>query len=184
MVNIILVGLPGSGKGTQAKILSQRLGIPHISTGDMFRREMELETPLGLEITESMNAGKYTSDLITNEVVRNRLAEPDAQDGFILDGYPRTAHQVAFLDSLGVEISAVIDIQISPDIAKDRLLKRAKEQSRGDDTAEVIENRVKTYYETVTYVLSMYKTRGVVVEINGIKDIDLVAADIFTAVWR
>jgi adenylate kinase len=166
--NIVITGMPGSGKGTQATLLASRLGVPHISTGDIFRDEMKRQTPLGLSITESMNAGKYTSDAITNEVVKNRLSQPDAVHGYILDGYPRTVNQVNFLDEVGVDITHVIDLHIEPSLALSRLLGRAMEQSRGDDTENVIRARIETYFSTVVPVLDIYESRNLVTKVSAV----------------
>jgi len=168
MSNILITGRPGSGKGTQAVLLADRLGIPHISTGDIFREHMRAGTPLGIQITDSMNAGQYTSDEITNAVIQERLAEDDAKDGFILDGYPRTLNQVEFLDSINVRIDSVIDLHIDEDLAVNRLLLRAQEQERGDDTEDVIRGRMGTYARTVTPVLDEYKSRGVLAEFSAV----------------
>jgi adenylate kinase len=160
--NIIITGKPGSGKGTQAALLANRLNIPHISTGDIFREEMSLKTPLGISITESMNAGQYTSDEITNAVVQKRLTADDVHNGFILDGYPRTLNQVEFLDSINIPVHHVIDLHIDTENAIDRLLLRAKEQNRGDDGEQTIRDRMTTYEATVLPVLDEYGNRGLV----------------------
>lgn len=166
--NLLIMGKPGSGKGTQASLLANRLGIPHISTGDIFRREMELKTPLGLSITESMNAGQYTSDEITNAVIEKRLAEEDAQAGFLLDGYPRTLAQVEFLDSIGVRVDAVIELFIDTDDAVNRLVLRSREQARGDDGEVVIRSRMQTYDDTVLPVLAAYEARSLVRTVSAV----------------
>lgn len=168
MTNIIITGMPGSGKGTQAALVASRLGIPHISTGDIFREEMRLKTPLGISITESMNAGQYTSNEITNAVVQKRLAQPDAANGYILDGYPRTVNQVEFLDSIGIQIDHVIDLHIDADDALNRLLLRANEQARGDDQEDVIKGRIQTYFDTVVPVLDEYEKRGIVTRLSAV----------------
>lgn len=177
--NIVITGMPGSGKGTQATLLASRLGVPHISTGDIFRDEMKRKTPLGLSITESMNAGKYTSDAITNEVVKNRLAQPDAINGYILDGYPRTVNQVQFLDEIGIEITHVIDLHIEPSLALSRLLGRAKEQARGDDNEKVIRGRIDTYFSTVVPVLDIYRERNLVSHVSAVGKIADINNELF-----
>ena len=180
--NIIFTGMPGSGKGTQAVFLASKLNIPHISTGDIFRDEMKRETLLGLSITKSMNAGQYTSDEITNAVVAGRLSQPDCVNGFILDGYPRTINQVEFLDSVGVKVDTVIDLEIDPELALNRLLGRAKEQSRGDDDEAVIRGRIDTYFATVLPVLNEYQNRELVKTISAIGKISVISEAIFIAV--
>jgi len=163
MNNLIITGAPGSGKGTQATLLANRLGIPHISTGDIFREEMRLQTPLGIAITDSMNAGQYTSDTITNAVIEKRLGQPDVSNGFILDGYPRTVNQVEFLDSIQLRVDRVLDLDIDVEDAVQRLLLRAKESGRKDDANEdVIRGRMNIYRETVLPVLDIYAERGLV----------------------
>lgn len=161
MATIIFTGRPGSGKGTQAQLLADRLDIPHISTGDIFREEVKQKTPLGLQITESMKAGRYTSDEITNEVIRKRLGQPDTAKGFILDGYPRTLNQVEFLDSLDVTFDAVFDLHLDEEAAVNRLLLRASEQSREDDNEHTIRDRMKIYADTVGPVLDAYYRKGI-----------------------
>lgn len=180
MVNLVITGMPGSGKGTQAALLANRLDIPHISTGDIFREEMRLQTPLGLSITESMNAGQYTSNEITNAVVEKRLAQDDVKNGFILDGYPRTLNQVVFLDSINVRIDAVIDLHMDSEDAVQRLLLRAKEQKRGDDKEAVIRGRMDTYAETVLPVLDAYESRGIVQQFSAVGKV----ADINQKLYR
>lgn len=166
--NIVITGKPGSGKGTQAALLANRLNIPHISTGDIFREEMRLKTPLGISITESMNAGQYTSDEITNAVLQKRISQPDATNGFILDGYPRTLNQVDFLDSIDVWVDAVVDLRIEDEQAVQRLLLRATEQARGDDNEQIIRDRMKIYSDTVIPVLDAYAARGLVFEFSAV----------------
>lgn len=166
--NIIITGKPGSGKGTQAALLAQKTGLPHISTGDIFRDEMKRQTPLGLSITESMNAGKYTSDEITNAVVKERLSQPDVADGFILDGYPRTVNQVQFLEENGIHINLVLNLEIDSEVAINRLLARAQEQNRGDDTETVIRDRFATYELTVPPVLNIYREQSLVTDVSAV----------------
>ena len=182
MVNLTITGKPGSGKGTQATLLANRLGIPHISTGDIFREEMRLKTPLGLSITESMNAGQYTSDAITNAVVEKRLKQEDALNGFILDGYPRTLNQVEFLDSVDVRIDGVIDLYIDTEDAVQRLLLRAKEQDRGDDDKTIIRSRMATYDATVVPVLEAYEARGIVYRFDAVGKIAEINQNLFEVI--
>lgn len=166
--NIIITGKPGSGKGTQGQLLAGKLNIPHISTGDIFREEMRLKTPLGIAITESMNAGQYTSNDITNAIIEKRLTTEDTVNGFILDGYPRTLNQIDFLDSLNVWIDAVVDLHIDDEVALGRLLLRAQEQNREDDSETIIRGRINLYQETVHPVLDVYASRGLVFEFSAI----------------
>jgi len=181
MANLIITGKPGSGKGTQATLLANRLSIPHISTGDIFRDEMRRQTPLGIAITDSMNAGQYTSDEITNAVVEQRLAQEDASNGFILDGYPRTLNQVEFLDSINIRVDGVIDLHIDTEDAVQRLLLRAKTSGRSDDAEFVIRGRMVTYDETVLPVLAEYGARGLVHQFSAVGKIAVINQSLFAA---
>ena len=167
MFNIIFTGRPGSGKGTQAKLLATHLGIPHISTGDIFRDHMKRGTELGIAITDSMNAGQYTSDEITNAVIKDRLAEPDAANGFILDGYPRTLAQVDFLAEEEIPIDFVFNISVPEEVCLTRLIERAKTSGRKDDTEAVIRDRMKIYVDTVHPVMDRYAADGRVQHFDG-----------------
>lgn len=174
MRRLIFAGRPGSGKGTQAVKLAAYLGVPHISTGDIFRDHMKRQTPLGLAITESMNAGQYTSDEITNQVVKERLAEPDAANGFILDGYPRTLNQVEFLEQEDIQIDCVFNLSVSEDECLRRLIARAESSGRKDDTEEVIRDRMRIYVETVHPVLDYYADEGRVQHFDGNQDVEAI----------
>lgn len=169
---LIFVGRPGSGKGTQAKLIAEAYDIPHISTGDIFRDEMARKTSLGLQITDSMNKGLYTSDEITNAVVKNRLSQPDVANGFILDGYPRTLNQVLFLAEENITIDAVINFEILEEDAVARIMKRAQEQNRKDDTLEIIQGRMATYLATVVPVIDSYQRSGILWDVNAGLSID------------
>lgn len=182
MSKIIFTGRPGSGKGTQATLLADQLGIPHISTGDIFRREVQLKTPLGVQITASMAAGQYTSDEITNEVIRKRLAEPDAAGGFILDGYPRTMKQVEFLQTLPIVFDAVVDLHIDAALAVKRLLLRAEEQGREDDNEAVVRSRMDIYDATVTPVIAFYEAEGLVKRFSAVGKIATIQQEILAGI--
>lgn len=182
-MNIIITGKPGSGKGTQAALLAAAIGVPHISTGDIFRDEMKRGTPLGISITESMNAGQYTSDEITNAVVKERLQQPDVENGFILDGYPRTFQQVQFLLENDVHIDAVLNLEISRRDAMNRLLSRAQEQNRGDDTEAVILSRLDVYEETVPDAVEALYDNGVrIVHVSAIGKVREIQAELLEAI--
>jgi len=144
-VRLVLVGPPGAGKGTQAAILSKELGVPHISTGDLFRAHVGQQTPLGLKAKQYMEAGELVPDAVTNDMVRERLAEPDAQAGFLLDGFPRNVAQADVLGELlaerGVALDAVLEFDVPEDVVVERLLARG----RADDTEEVIRRRQQVY---------------------------------------
>src|SRR5918992_2224140 len=137
-MHLIVMGPPGAGKGTQAKFVAERYGIPAISTGDIFRANVTQGTPLGLEAKRYMDAGEYVPDEVTNLMVRNRIDEPDAERGFLLDGYPRTLAQVEELDGMikftGHRLDAVVVLTVDPDEVVQRLLKRAEVEGRADDS--------------------------------------------------
>jgi len=168
----LLIGPPGAGKGTQATLLAQAYGIPAISTGDIFRANVKAETELGVLAKGFMDRGEYVPDSLTNDLVRDRLSHEDAQKGFLLDGYPRTRDQVLELDDiLGSEnkaLDAVILLKADPDELVRRLLNRAQEQGRADDTEEVIRHRQSVYLEQTAPLIEIYSARGIVVEINGL----------------
>ena len=172
MSRFLLIGPPGAGKGTQATLLAQAYGIPAISTGDIFRANVKAETELGVLAKGFMDRGEYVPDSLTNDLVRDRLSPEDARPGFLLDGYPRTRDQVLELDDiLGSEnkaLDAVILLKADPDDLVRRLLNRAQEQGRADDTEEVTRHRQSVYLEQTAPLIEIYSARGIVVEINGL----------------
>ncbi|GAB3618130.1 adenylate kinase [Okibacterium endophyticum] len=176
---LLIVGPPGAGKGTQAAVLADWLGIPAISTGDIFRENIAAQTELGKQVDEIVSSGGYVPDSLTNEIVRERLKQHDATHGFLLDGYPRTTEQVAELDRIlgedGTAIDAVIQLVADPDDVVARLLKRAAEQGRVDDTEEVIRHRQDVYLEQTEPVIALYRERGLVIEVNGLGTVDEVS---------
>ncbi|HEU5112955.1 MAG TPA: adenylate kinase [Acidimicrobiia bacterium] len=169
-MRILFIGPPGAGKGTQAARVAERLGIPHISTGDMFRHHVSTGTELGRLVDAIMKAGEYVPDEITVEMLRERLDEPDAATGYILDGFPRTAGQVAALDGLigadGLDTVVVFDVD------EDALVERLLGRGRADDTEDTIRTRFKVYQEQTTPLLDEYRNRGIVVTIDGLGDIE------------
>ena len=182
------MGPPGAGKGTQAKIVSSRLDVPAISTGDIFRANVSGGTPLGLEAKRYMDAGDYVPDEVTNSMVRGRLAEPDAVDGFLLDGFPRTVAQVAELDTMlgesGAALDAVVVLTVDDEELVQRLLHRAQVEGRTDDTEEVIRHRQDVYNEQTAPLLAVYADRGLLVEVDGMGEVDEVSGRIFAALDR
>ena len=164
------MGPPGAGKGTQAAILAERLRIPHISTGDLFRANLADNTPLGQEAKKFMDAGEYVPDSVTNDMVRDRLESDDATSGFLLDGYPRTLAQVAELDEMLAQsaLDRVIVLSADTDAVVARLLHRASEQQRADDTEEIIRHRMDVYTEQTAPLIELYASRGILVEVSGI----------------
>lgn len=182
---LLIVGPPGAGKGTQAERIVEKLGVPAISTGDIFRANVSNETELGVLAKSYMDKGEYVPDSVTNEMVENRLAEDDAANGFLLDGYPRTVAQVEALDGilekLGVALDAVILLDVDSEAIVQRLLQRGKEQGRSDDNEETIRRRIDVYGEQTTPLIDIYDKRGLVKRVDGMKDIDAVTADILAA---
>jgi adenylate kinase len=172
----LLIGPPGAGKGTQAARLAEAYGIPAISTGDIFRFNVKNETELGKLAKSFMDRGEYVPDSVTNDLVRDRLSHEDAQAGFLLDGYPRTADQVTELDSIlddqGRSLDAVIQLTADIDEIVRRLLNRAIEQGRADDTEEVIRRRLEVYEAETAPLTSVYAGRGLVVMVDGLGAIE------------
>ncbi|ARJ04615.1 adenylate kinase [Cnuibacter physcomitrellae] len=184
-LRLLLIGPPGAGKGTQAAKLSEAYGIPAISTGDIFRENVRNETPLGVQAREFMDKGLYVPDSLTNDLVRDRLSQPDAQAGFLLDGYPRTLQQVDELDRMlgdaDASLDAVVLLTADTDEVVRRLRQRALEQGRSDDTEEVIRTRLDVYAEQTAPIVDVYRNRGLVVEVDGLGEIDEVTGRIITA---
>lgn len=184
-MRLILMGPPGAGKGTQAKFVADHFGVPAISTGDIFRANVSQGTPLGVEAKKYMDAGEYVPDEVTNQMVRNRIAEPDADPGFLLDGYPRTLAQVEELDSMiadtGHQLDAVVVIRADSDELVARLLARAQIEGRADDTEEVIRRRQEIYLAETEPLIAVYLERGLVHEIDGMGEVEEVTKRIFEA---
>jgi adenylate kinase len=184
-MRIVLMGPPGGGKGTQATVLSERLGIPHISTGDLFRAHLAEVTPLGIAAGMFMESGNYVPDRITNAMVRDRLEQPDALDGFLLDGYPRTIDQVDVLDSaleqLGLTLDRAVELTVDTDEVVARLLKRAQEQGRIDDTEDVIRRRMEVYAEQTEPLTRVYAGKGLLVRVDGMGTVEEVRDRVLAA---
>jgi adenylate kinase len=184
-MRIVLMGPPGAGKGTQAVVVAEQLGIPHISTGDIFRAHLSQGTPLGIAAGMYMDRGNYVPDRITNAMVRNRLAQPDAANGFLLDGYPRTLDQVAVLDEmladLGLKLDHVVELTVNTDEVVVRLLKRAAEQGRADDTEDVIRRRMEVYAEQTEPLTRVYEQQGLLVRVDGMGTIEQVRDRVLAA---
>jgi len=181
----LLIGPPGAGKGTQAARLAESYGIPAISTGDIFRYNVKNETELGKLAKSFMDRGEYVPDSVTNDLVRDRLNMDDAAPGFLLDGYPRTADQVNELDSIldehGKSLDAVILLTADTDEVVRRLLNRAIEQGRADDTEDVIRRRLEVYEAETAPLTSVYASRGLVIMVDGLGAIDEVTDRIVEA---
>lgn len=179
---LLIVGPPGAGKGTQAVRIAETYGIPAISTGDIFRENVKNETPLGLKVKTILDAGDYVPDTLTNELIEDRLAQSDAEQGFLLDGYPRTADQVDYLESLlqgkGEQLTAVVQLVADRDEIVERLRRRAVEQGRSDDTEEAIRHRQDVYLRETGPLIAAYGEKGLVLEVDGLGSIDEVASRI------
>lgn len=185
MTRLLVIGPPGAGKGTQAERMAGAFSIPAVSTGDIFRHNVKNKTPLGIQVQEFIDAGKYVPDSLTNAIVSDRLRQADAAEGFLLDGYPRTLEQVQELDRLleaeGTALDVVVQIVADTDEVVARLLKRAAEQGRADDTAEVIRHRLDVYAEQTAPLIDIYGSRGIVVTVDGLGAVDDVTARILDA---
>ncbi len=179
------MGPPGAGKGTQARYVAEHFGVPAISTGDIFRANVSQGTPLGVEAKRYMDAGEYVPDEVTNKMVRNRIDEPDAEPGFLLDGYPRTLAQVEELDGMiaftGHQLDAVVVLTVDPEELVQRLLQRAQTDGRTDDTEDVIRRRQEVYVEQTEPLIGVYRDRGILIELDGMGDVDDVTQRIFDA---
>lgn len=170
-MHIVLMGPPGAGKGTQAVVISQSLNIPHISTGEIFRANVGEGTQLGVEAKQYMDKGEYVPDSVVNAMVADRLSADDAADGFLLDGYPRTAPQVAELNGIladgGTQLDVAIEITADIEEVVQRLLKRAQIDGRADDTEEVIRRRMEVYAAETEPLAAQYTDQGVLVQVDG-----------------
>jgi adenylate kinase len=186
MTRMLIIGPPGSGKGTQAERISERLGIVAISTGEIFRSNVKGETPLGVEAKKYLDNGDYVPDNVTNKMVRDRLGESDVEDGFLLDGYPRTTAQVAYLDEIlargDQRLNVVLQLTADDEELVSRLLGRAKETGRSDDTETVIRHRLDLYREQTESVVARYAERGILTHVDGIGGIDEVTDDVMQAI--
>lgn len=182
---IILIGPPGAGKGTQAARLSEALGVPAISTGDIFRANIANDTELGRRVKEITAAGHLVPDELTGEIVRDRLSEDDAAEGFLLDGYPRNVAQVAYLDEVlanqGTTLDAVILLDVPREESLERLTLRAEKEGRDDDTTDVIAKRLDIYESETAPIIDVYSERGIVDRIDGVGTLDEITSRIHAA---
>jgi adenylate kinase len=187
-MRLIILGPPGAGKGTQAARLAEHLGIPAISTGDIFRSNIKNGTPLGKQVQAILASGGYVPDEVTNAIVRDRLHEDDARGGFLLDGYPRTQAQVAELDAMlaadGQALDAVLELTVDTDEVVGRLLKRAEIEGRIDDTEDVIRRRQQVYVDETAPLAAVYRDRGLLRQVDGMGDVDTVTKRLEAALQR
>jgi adenylate kinase len=184
-MRLVILGPPGAGKGTQAKRIAAKFDIPAISTGDIFRANVQNRTELGVLVEEILDSGKYVPDEVTNDLVRNRLLEADCAKGFLLDGYPRTSAQVEELDAMladnGHTLDAVLELTVDVDEVVSRLLKRAETEGRADDTEDVIRHRQDVYNEQTAPLVHVYSDRGLLVKVDGMGDVDDVTDRLLSA---
>lgn len=188
-MRLILLGPPGAGKGTQAKILVERHGIVQLSTGDMLRAAVKAETPVGLEAKAIMARGDLVPDEVVVKIVSDRIEQPDCANGFILDGFPRTVTQAEALEGIlaehGIELDAVVELQVDEDALAARVEKRVRESGgavREDDTVEALRNRLAVYREQTAPLIDFYRERGMLVAVDGMQPIETVAHAIEAAV--
>lgn len=184
-MRLVLLGAPGSGKGTQAATLKQKLGIPHVSTGDLLRAAVKAGTPLGLKAKVVMDAGQLVSDEIVLGMLEERVSQPDAKGGFILDGYPRNLAQCAALEALLDRISQPLDIAIKLEVPNEliveRIAGRAAAEGRVDDTPETVRQRLRVYAEQTAPVADHFAAIGKLVTVDGVGGLDEVQDRILAA---
>lgn len=184
-MNLLVIGPQGSGKGTQAARLSDAHGIPHVSTGEMFRAAIAAGTELGRRVEPILAAGQLVPDDLTVDLIRERLAEPDAERGFVLDGFPRTLAQAEALDAMLVDIERVLDavlfFDLADDVAVERLRMRAEDEGREDDTPDAIARRLAIYHELTEPVVERYRATGKLVPLHADRSIEQVADEIAQA---
>lgn len=177
-LNLLILGPQGAGKGTQAKRIAGEYGLPHISTGDILRDNVERGTALGERVKPILESGALVPDDLVVELIADRLSRGDTTPGFILDGFPRTLAQAEKLEAIGRPIDAVVVLDVGEDAAVARMLKRAQEEGRSDDTPEAIHTRLANYRENTEPLIEWYRTRGKVMPVNGTGGIDEVFAHI------
>ncbi|HEY6740861.1 MAG TPA: adenylate kinase [Lapillicoccus sp.] len=186
MKRLIIMGPPGAGKGTQAVRIAERFGIPAISTGDIFRNNIKDGTDLGRQVEEILKSGGYVPDEMTNKIIEDRLGWVDAAPGFLLDGYPRTPGQVAFLDQVlaghGHALDGVLELNVDEEAVVSRLLKRAEIEGRADDTEEVIRERMAIYHKETAPLIAIYEEHGVLIKVDGMGTVDEVTERVIKAV--
>jgi adenylate kinase len=184
-VNLLVIGPQGSGKGTQAARLSEAHGIPHVSTGEMFRRAIAAGTELGRRVEPILAAGKLVPDDLTVALIRDRLAEPDAAPGFVLDGFPRNLAQAEALDEMLEDIGRVLDavlfFDLADEVAVERLRERGREEGREDDMPEAIARRLEIYHQHTEPVVERYRATGKLVPLHAERSIEQVANEIAEA---
>lgn len=181
-MNLLVLGPQGAGKGTQAKRIAAEYEIPHVSTGDMFRAAIAAGSQLGKQVEPILASGKLVPDEITIALIRERLAQPDAREGFVLDGYPRTVVQAEALDEMLTQIdkqlSAILFFDLPDEVVTERLLRRGEDEGRADDAPDVIAERLRTYHEHTEPVVEHYRVTGRLVPLHGERTIDEVWSEV------
>jgi adenylate kinase len=187
-LNLLLLGPQGAGKGTQARRIAADYGVPHISTGEMFRAAVAAQTEVGKRVAPILAAGELVPDDVTVEMIRDRLGETDALDGFVLDGFPRTLVQAEALDrmlaAIGRRLEAVLFFELPDEVAVARIHERAAEESRPDDTPEAIDRRLEIYHAETQPVVEHYRATGTLVPLHADRSIDDVYSEIQDALER
>ena len=182
MADILLLGPQGAGKGTQGRLIAAEYGIPHVATGDILRGAMAAGTELGRKVKPIYDAGRLVPDELMIGLIRERLGEDDAREGFVLDGFPRTMRQAEALDEMlrevGHALDVVFELQLPDEVGRERMLKRAAEEGRADDTPEAIDKRLRIYHEETEPLVEYYRSRGNLVGIHAERTIDAVFAEL------
>ncbi|MDQ4029556.1 MAG: adenylate kinase [Actinomycetota bacterium] len=187
-MNVLILGVQGSGKGTQARRIASEYGLAHVATGDMLRAAITAETKLGLRVKPILESGRLVPDELIVDLIRERLSQEDATEGFVLDGFPRTMAQAEALDAMlreeGHELDVVLELQVSDDVATERMLARAEDEGRSDDTPQTIRTRLDLYHRETEPLVEHYRAKGIVVGIHGERPVDAVFAEIAETLER
>lgn len=181
MLKIVLLGAPGSGKGTQSEKLVAEYGVPQVSTGDLLRNAVAQETELGLEAKKAMDAGELVSDDIVVGMIRDRLQQPDAENGFILDGFPRSQAQAVVLDELLAELGRPLQRVVHLQVDQEEIVQRLMARGRADDNEEIIRNRMEVFQQQTQPLVRYYEDQGLLAEVEGVGELDDIFARIKAA---